>query len=116
MKRLRNYQIGVDQGDVLLHSDFENGGPMWTGTGPRVARRAVRFSTPFLDLPSVHVSLSLWDADAGTNARMEVVAERIAPEGFDLVFRTWADSRVARVRLAWLAIGELPHEDDWQIS
>jgi hypothetical protein len=32
-----------------------------------------------------------------------------------IVFRTWGDTRVARVRADWLAIGALPHEDDWEI-
>jgi hypothetical protein len=29
------------------------------------------------------------------------------------VFRTWADTRVARVRVSWMAIGAAHHADDW---
>jgi hypothetical protein len=33
-----------------------------------------------------------------------------------IVFRTWGDTRVARVRADWLAIGEVRGEDDWQVD
>jgi hypothetical protein len=48
--------------------------------------------------------------------RAELVAEEITTEGFDIVFRTWSDSRVARVRAAWMAIGDMPFEDDWVVD
>ena len=63
----------------------------------------------------VHVSLSMWDMDSATNARADVAAEKITANGFDVVFRTWGDTRVARARIRWMAIGELQHEDDWQL-
>ncbi|QDI76560.1 H-type lectin domain-containing protein [Leisingera aquaemixtae] len=116
MKRLRNPRTGVDQGDTGIFSDFEDGGQMWTGTGPRERRRAVQFSEPFARPPAVHVSVSLWDMDTSAAIRAELVAENITCEGFDAVFRTWADSRAARVRAAWLAIGDLPHADDWDVD
>jgi len=47
MKRFSNHLIGIDQGDMVLFADFEDGGEMWTGTGPRERRRAVRFSETF---------------------------------------------------------------------
>lgn len=115
MKRFSNHLIGVAQGDVVLFSDFENGGEMWTGTGPRERRRAVVFDTAFKSEPAVHVSVSLWDVDTATTLRAEVVAEKVTREGFEIVFRTWSDTRIARIRVAWQAIGEVPHEDDWQL-
>lgn len=115
MKRFSNHLIGIDQGDIVLFSDFEDGGDMWTGTGPRERRRAVRFGQAFRSEPVVHTSVSLWDVDTGPAIRAEVTADCITPEGFEVVFRTWLDTRVARVRVAWMAIGELPHEDDWEI-
>ena len=115
MKRFSNHLIGVAQGDVVLFSDFENGGEMWTGTGPRERRRAVVFDTAFKSEPAVHVSVSLWDVDTATTLRAEVVAEMVTREGFEIVFRTWSDTRIARIRVAWQAIGEVPHEDDWQL-
>ena len=115
MKRLRSHSIGVDQGDVALFSDFEDGGAMWTGNGPRERRRAIKFATKYKSPPSVQVSVSLWDVDTASALRAEVTAEDITETGFDIVFRTWLDSRVARLRVAWISIGDLPHEDDWEL-
>lgn len=115
MKRFKNHLVGIDQGDVVLFSDFEDGGAMWTGTGPRERRRAVRFAEAFCSNPVVHTSISLWDVDTNNPLRVEVTAENITPEGFEIVFRTWLDTRIARVRAAWMAIGELRHEDDWDL-
>lgn len=115
MKRLKTFQIGVDSGDVPMFSDFEDDGPMWRGEGPRESRKTIVFSEAFQEPPSVHVGLSLWDVAEGANARIEIVAEAVTETGFDLVFRTWGDTRVARARAAWQAIGSLPHEDDWQL-
>jgi H-type lectin domain len=44
------------------------------------------------------------------------VAEHITPKGFHIVFRTWADTRVARVRADWLAIGALKSADEWDVD
>ena len=109
-----NQAIGVDQGDDVLFSDYEDGGTMWTGSGARERRKKITFATEFKDEPVVHVSMSLWDMDSATNARADVIAEKITRTGFDVVFRTWSDTRVARVRVRWLAIGAAFHEDDWQ--
>ncbi|MBY6046143.1 H-type lectin domain-containing protein [Vannielia litorea] len=116
MKRLRNHLVGVDEGSVVLFSDFEDGGEMWTGTGPRQARRAVSFSESYRGVPTVMVNLAMWDMDQKTNPRADISAENITNDGFELVFRTWGDTRVARVRASWMAIGELRHEDDWELS
>ena len=116
MKRIRNNHVGVDQGDETLFSDFESDGEMWTGTGVRERRKLIKFSAKFRVPPSVHVGLSLWDMDAQANIRAEVVAEEVTNLGFHLVFRTWGDSRVARVRMSWLAIGSLAYADDWVID
>lgn len=115
MKRLRNHLIGVDQGDLILFSDFENGGPMWTGSGPRVSRTTVTFSESFRTAPNVQVGLSMWDLDGASNVRTDISAEDITEAGFEIVFRTWGDSRVARVRANWMAIGELRHSDEWDL-
>ena len=115
MKRLRNFMIGVAQGDVVLFSDFEDGGEMWTGTGPRERRRRILFDETFCAPPVVQLSVSLWDVDTASAMRAELVAEAVTEEGFDIVFRTWLDTRIARIRVAWSAMGELPHEDDWQL-
>ncbi|MBC7139065.1 MAG: H-type lectin domain-containing protein [Defluviimonas sp.] len=115
MRRLEKFVVGVDQGSVVLFSDFQHGGAMWTGSGPRELRKAVSFSEPFSRPPAVQVTMSMWDMDSKSNQRADISADMITGEGFELVFRTWGDTRVARVRADWLAIGELPSEDDWEV-
>lgn len=115
MKKLNNTQIGIAQGDVVLFSDFEHDGIMWTGEGPRQTRSAVVFSEPFRAPPSVRVWLTMWDVSNTTNMRMDVQAEDVTDTGFAIVFRTWADTKVARIRVGWQAIGEVPHADDWDV-
>jgi hypothetical protein len=115
MIRLDSAVVGIDQGDTVLFSDYEDGGKMWTGKGSRERRAAVKFSEPYRTPPSVHVALSMWDMDSGTNVRADVTAEKITEIGFDLVFRTWGDTRVARARIRWMAIGELVNPDDWAL-
>ena len=116
MKRWNSGQTGVDQGDVQLFADYVDDGPMWTGSGDREIRREVKFSGKFKSPPAVQVTLSLLDVDQSTNTRVEVVAEDITTKGFDLVFRTWSDTRIARARAARLAIGDLRNSDDWDID
>lgn len=89
---------------------------MWTGEGARERRKAVRFREAFRSPPAVQVSISLWDMDTSAAVRAHLLAENVTCEGFEIVFRTWADSRVARIRAAWMAIGELPFGDDWDVE
>ena len=116
MKILRNPRTGIHQGDVTVFADFEDGGAMWTGSGPRERRKKVHFDEAFASPPAVHLAISLWDMDTSATIRAELVAETITTTGFDIVFRTWADSRIARLRASWMAIGELPFEDDWDVE
>ncbi len=89
---------------------------MWTGHGPREVRRPVRYSVPFRMVPAVMVGVTMWDLDQKTNQRSDISAENITETGFDIVFKTWGDTRVARIRADWIAIGALPDEDDWEIE
>jgi hypothetical protein len=116
MKRLRSHTVGVDSGDVVLFSDFEDGGEMWTGRGQRERRRRIAFSENFRSDPTVHLSMSLWDMDSSTVLRADIAADAVTESGFDMVFRTWSDTRVARVRIAWMAVGELSDGDDWDVE
>lgn len=115
MKRLRNHLIGVDQGSRILFSDFEDGGKMWTGHGARLHREKILFSEGFRQPPVVHVTLSMFDMDQKTNQRADLSSEEVDADGFVVVFRTWGDTRVARVRASWMAIGEVRHDDDWEL-
>ena len=116
MKRLRNHLVGSDQGDTVLFSDFEDGGEMWTGAGPRERRRRVKFSEPYRRPPAVTVAISLWDIDTATAVRTDVSAQAITEDGFDMVFKTWGDTRIARCRMSWMAVGELPDDEDWDLA
>lgn len=116
MKRLRSHTVGVDSDDVTLFSDYEDGGEMWTGRGQRERRRHIRFSEKFKSPPTVQLSPSLWDLDATTIMRADITAESITRAGFDMVFRTWGDTRIARMRIAWMAIGEMSELDDWDVA
>ena len=98
-----------------MFSDFEDGGEMWTGSGPREARKRIEFSEAFRNPPAVQASLAMIDMSNETNARIDVQAQNVDATSFDLVFRTWGDSRVARTRVDWTAIGEIGHDDDWDI-
>ena len=115
MKRLSSHPIGMDQGTFELFSDFQEGGEMWTGSGPRKVSRAVEFSEAFSTQPMVHVSLSMWDMRNDSNARGDIRAENVTETGFDLVFQTWSDTRIARASASWLAIGEVADPDQWQL-
>lgn len=112
MKKIRSHMVGVDQGVLNLFSDFATGGEMWTGEGPRERRQWVNFSETYLSPPSVSISICLWDLDSDTNLRMDINAEDITDQGFTAVFRTWGDTKIARVRMAWQSIGQVGDPDD----
>lgn len=115
MRKFENRVIGVDQGSTVLFSDFEHDGVMWTGTGPREARKIVAFSIPFKTVPAVNIGISMWDLDNKSGQRADISAEKITETGFEIVFKTWGDTRVARIRADWMAFGELPSDDDWAL-
>jgi H-type lectin domain len=114
MKRIVG-KIGVAQGSTVLFSDFVDDGVMWSGNGPREVRRDQRFAEPFAEAPAVMVGISMWDMDHNANSRADISAESITKEGFQIVFRTWSDTRVARIRADWMAIGAVRDEDDWDV-
>lgn len=88
---------------------------MWRGEGPRFVHKAVEFSEPFKSKPSVHVAVSMYDISQLAATRMDISAEHITTSGFTISFRTWGDSKIARVRACWRAIGELPDEEVWTL-
>lgn len=115
MRRLGS-SIGILQGSRVLFSDFADGGQMWTGQGERESRFLVSFREAFVDVPVVQLGLSMWDIDHKTNSRVDLSAENVTAKGFHIVFRTWGDSRIARVRADWTAIGPVRDEDDWEVD
>ena len=115
MKKLQNHLIGIDQGEITVFSDFEDNGEMWTGHGERERRKFVSFSEPFTSQPVVQVGISMWDVHNETPARANVSTQEITAEGFDRIFSTWGDTRVARIRASWTAIGELRRANEWDL-
>lgn len=115
MKKFSNEVVGLCQGDVVLFSDFETDGEMWTGEGPRQIRRHMLFDEPFKAPPIVHVTLTMWDMSNAANGCADVMAEDVTAEGFSIVFRTWGDSQVARVRVGWMAIGPARDDEMWEL-
>ena len=99
-----------------MFSDFANGGIMWTGQGPRECRHDVAFDEAFSAVPVMTVTVSMWDMDQKTKLRADIAADLVTPQGFNLVFKTWGDSRIARVRVDWMAIGPIRDADDWDIG
>lgn len=115
MQKFWSHMIGVDHGEAILFSDHESGGPMWAGDGARRAETEIAFAESFRSVPAVTVHLAMWDVASGSNSRGDLRAEHVTERGFVLVFRTWGDSRVARVRATWQALGEVAHGDDWEL-
>lgn len=115
MKKISSHILGIDQGDVVLFSDFEHDGEMWTGEGPRHISVPVSFSESYDAPPAVTVSISMWDMSNVAFARADVQADDITEKGFAISFRTWGDTKVARVRVAWQAIGAVSDDEAWDI-
>lgn len=115
MKRFSGL-IGFEQGSRILFSDFAHDGAMWTGSGPREVRQQETFSEIFAEPPAVTVGISMWDMDHKANSRVDISAENVTAKGFEIVFRTWADTRIARIRADWMAIGKARDDDDWDVS
>lgn len=114
MKRLSGL-IGIEQGSRILFSDFVDDGAMWTGSGPREVRHQETFRESFAAPPAVTVGISMWDMDHKANSRVDISAENVTVNGFEIVFRTWADTRIARIRADWMAIGKALDEDEWDV-
>ena len=116
MKVIQSNSVGVTQGSQTLFSDFIDDGPMWSGQGDRESRFNVRFPSRYLAIPSVIVSIGMWDIDNGHNIRSDISAQNVTEVGFDIVFRTWGDTRLARVRADWIAFGPVASPDDWSLQ
>ncbi len=76
-----------------------------TGEGLREFLWPITFEFPFGAPPVVQLSLSGFDLDQRDSSRISIAPANIGPQGFDLVIRTWENSRVYRVEASWIAIG-----------
>lgn len=115
MKTLNASRVAIAQGDTDIFEDFSTGGPMWTEQGARERRVKVKFPQPFAEPPVVHTGISLWDVDYSTNVRCDLNTDQVTRKGFEIVFRTWGNTRIARARANWLAIGPAKDDDLWEL-
>lgn len=115
MKKLNNHKVGVDSGMAHLFTDFNDGGEMWAGNGERARKVVVAFSEPFVKPPTVQIGFSMWDIANGANTRVDLVAEGITETEFTIKFQTWGDTKIARLRANWMAIGEVSDDEMWDV-
>ncbi|WP_164555293.1 H-type lectin domain-containing protein [Paracoccus haematequi] len=40
------------------------------------------------------------------------IPDSVTRPGFEILFQTWDDTHVARIRAGWLTFGAGPHKDD----
>ena len=92
---------------MFIGSTYSNylisGWPLHTGSGDRYFDTDVTFQAPFPAPPAVQVNLSVIDADAGPNLRVEGVATNVTNLGFKLRVHTWGDTKLYAVRANWFA-------------
>ena len=115
MLKINSHNLGIQSGSVVMFSDYEHDGKMWAASGTRTLRQIVKFPELFISTPMVQATISMWDFDHGTNQRADISTQKISLNNFELVFKTWGDTRVARIRADWLAFGEIKGEDDWTL-
>ena len=89
---------------------------MWAGTGERAVRHKVAFENGFQEKPVVQLSITLMDADSNQHLRYSLNVEKITKNEFEVVFKTWSDSRFARVWVSWTAYGQVPDPDMWDVQ
>ena len=97
-------QVVTASGELFNHVD--DNGPMWSGDDDREVRVAVRFAAHFQRPPHITLGISGLDSSCGQNLRFSLVADVVTALGFEIVFKTWADTKIARASVNWSAIGQ----------
>ena len=97
-------QIVTAAGELFNHVD--NNGPMWYGDGDREVRLKVRFSAAFQKPPHVTLGITGIDSSMAQNLRFSLLAEAVTQESFEVVMKTWDDTKIARASVNWSAIGQ----------
>ena len=97
-------QIITAAGELFNHVD--DNGPMWAADGDREVRLRVRFSASFQRPPHITLGISGLDSSNAQNLRFSLVPETVTPEGFEIVMKTWDDTKIARASVNWSAIGQ----------
>lgn len=94
--------LRIYMGSISLGGTLEGKGRQQT---ERV--KEIRFPAPgFSEEPEVSVSLRKIDMTGKANIhRLEVHPREITKDGFNLVFKTWLESRVYAATATWIAVG-----------
>lgn len=86
--------------------------PNWTLThveNPDVMRTFVgnvQFETSFSNTPIIHIAISGFDIDQRDSSRVSATPEMITSTGFDIRINTWCETRVYKIEVSWLALGQ----------
>ncbi|MBF0173640.1 MAG: hypothetical protein HQL83_09365 [Magnetococcales bacterium] len=102
--RLTRADWRIEQGNLLVEKQDDN----WKLTDVffkrRTYRKAITFSTPFSQIPVVHLGMTSLDF-AVDEGRMQVSAEEIQPQGFTLVVESQSSERIRTVGVQWTVFG-----------
>lgn len=71
--------------------------------GDRTMTIEVDFETPFTKKPQIFLSVTQLDSDKEYNIRYNVEAISISRDGFTIIVRTWADTKIFSISGYWLA-------------
>jgi hypothetical protein len=78
------------------------GANLSSGSGDRQMSVAVNFPQGFSEKPEVMVALT--GLDASDNVRVILKVEGVSRDGFTVVVKTWADSKVNSIQGTWMAV------------
>jgi hypothetical protein len=101
----------IDKLQIIASSDelfnhVDDGLPMWTGDGDRSVKKEILFVQAFEEAPNITLGLTGIDAAHDQNLRFRLQAIDVNAAGFTAEFTTWDDTHIARVSVAWQAIGK----------
>lgn len=97
-------QIITAAGELFNHVD--DNGPMWAQDGDREVRLKIRFSGSFQTPQHITLGITGMDSSMAQNLRFSLVAEGVTSDGFEIVLKTWDDTKIARASVNWSAIGQ----------
>ena len=103
----RGKSLQILSGDEEIFDHVSEPGPMWDEDGNRNIKVRVEFSNRFASAPVVNAGFSLLDVSKDNNLRVWLRLLNIDASGFDALVLSWDDTRLAKVRVAWIAIGEV---------
>ena len=73
------------------------------GTGSRVYRKYIKFNPDLTGTVNVVVALKHIDMSGMSNLSVNVNAENVDREGFELTFHIWTNTKIAGLGCSWIA-------------